>query len=372
MWHYRQRDLIVKYEKRREVAVSQAYKIMSASTIVSRNRNALIDSLLKSGEPSIRRKVLVQVLGEDPESRKVRRLEEEIRNSTRVRALLSHRDRQGRIEPRNNVYAKWQGAHWTLAALADLGYPAGDESLAPIRDQLLDFWLSDSFYEEFATTTKSDAYKKLGVPVMRGRYRRCASQQGNALHVLHRLGIADDRAQRLVERLLHWQWPDGGWNCDKNPGADSSSFMETLIPMTGLAIHAQAHRDTNAKQAALRASEVFLRRHLFKGRSNGKVIHPEFVRLHYPLYWHYDVLGGLKGMAELALLKDPRCSSALDLLEDKELASGGWPAEKRYYKISRRIGPGAEYIDWGGCGKTRKNEWVTADALRVLREAGRL
>ena len=79
---------------------------MPPSKIVSRNRNALIDDLLKSNEPSIRRKVLVQVLGEDPESRKVRRLEEEIRNSARVRAVLSHRDRQGRIEPHNNVYAK--------------------------------------------------------------------------------------------------------------------------------------------------------------------------------------------------------------------------------------------------------------------------
>jgi hypothetical protein len=338
---------------------------------VSRDRTALVDDLLKSGEPSIRRKVLVQVLGEDPGSRKVRRLEEEIRNSARVRTLLGHRDRSGRIEPHKNVYAKWQGAHWTLAALADLGYPPGDQSLAPIRDQVLDYWLSDSFYEEFAAEKKSDAYKKAGVPVIRGRYRRCASQQGNSLCVLHKLGIADDRAEQLVERLLHWQWPDGGWNCDKQPGADTSSFMETLIPMTGLAIHARAHDDASARRAALRASEVFLSRHLFKARSNGKVIHPEFVRLHYPLYWHYDILGGLKGLAELALLKDPRCSVALDLLEEKELAGGGWPAERRYYKVSTRIGPGAESVDWGGCGKTRMNEWVTADALRVLREAGR-
>ena len=345
---------------------------MSPSTIVGRNRHALVDDLLKSGEPSIRHKVLVQVLGEDPQSKKVKRLEEEIRNSARVRALLSHRDRKGRIEPCKNIYAKWQGAHWTLAALADIGYPPGDESLAPIRDQVLDYWLSDFFYEEFAAETKSDAYKKSGVPVMRGRYRRCASQQGYALHVLHHLGIADDRAQRLVERLLHWQWPDGGWNCDKDPGADTSSFMETLIPMAGLAIHALALGDKNAKQAALRASEVFLSRHMFKGRSDGKVIHPDFVRLHYPLYWHYDILGGLKGFAELGLLKDLRCSSALDLLEEKELPGGGWPAERRYYKVSSRIGPGAEYVDWGGCGKTRMNEWVTADALRVLREAGRL
>jgi hypothetical protein len=285
--------------------------------------------------------------------------------------LLANRDRRGRVEPPKNVYAKWQGAHWTLATLADLGYPPGDKSLSPIRDQVLDHWLSDSFYEEFEAATKVEAYQKPGVPVMRGRYRRCASQQGNALYCMTKLGISDDRSERLVERLLHWQWPDGGWNCDKGPTADTSSFMETLIPMTGLAIHAQACDDDDARQAALRASEVLLTRSLFKRRSDARVIHPEFLRLHYPLYWHYDVLGGLRGMAELGVLNDPRCSAALDLLEAKELAGGGWPAESRYYKVSTKIENSAEYVDWGGCGKTRMNEWVTADALHVLRRAGR-
>lgn len=26
---------------------------------------------------------------------------------------------------------------------------------------------------------------------------------------------------------------------------------------------------------------------------------PEFVRLHYPLCWHYDFLGGLKAMVQI-------------------------------------------------------------------------
>jgi hypothetical protein len=35
------------------------------------------------------------------------------------------------------VYAKWQGAHWVLSALVDLGYPAGDVALAPMRDRVV-------------------------------------------------------------------------------------------------------------------------------------------------------------------------------------------------------------------------------------------
>jgi hypothetical protein len=328
--------------------------------------------LLDHPEPSIRWKTIVHVLGEDPKSRRAKAVQETIRSSPRVQTLLAHRQRDGRLKNGRSVYDKWQGAHWILATLADIGYPRGDESLEPIRDQILDHWLQDSFYQEFEADTKADAYKKEGVPMMQGRHRRCASQQGNALYFLTRLGITDSRADRLVERLLHWQWPDGGWNCDKDPNADTSSFMESLLPMCGLAAFAQEKRHAKVRAAALKASEVFLSRKLFKRRSDSRVIHPEFVQLHYPLYWHYDILAGLKAMAEVDRLRDRRCEDALDLLESKELPDGGWPAEKRYYKVAESIELGADFVDWGGTSKHRMNAWVTVDALRVLREAGRI
>lgn len=103
------------------------------------------------------------------------------------------------------------------------------------------------------------------------------------------------------------------------------------------------------------------------------MIHPEFVALHYPLYWHYDVLAGLKVMAEIGRLDDPRCADALDLLAAKRLPDGGWPAERRYYKAPRKaVELGADQVDWRGTSKRRMNDWVTADALAVLAAAGRL
>jgi hypothetical protein len=224
-------------------------------------------------------------------------LRDKVRRSSRVLSLLARREASGRLMATSGIYDKWQGAHWILAALADIGYPPGDESLEPIRDQVLEYWLADRYYREFLARKKSDAYRKAGVPVMNGRHRTCAAQQGNALFYLTRLGIADNRALQLVERLLSWQWPDGGWNCDKNPAARMSSFMESLLPMCGLSVHAEASGDPVARAAARRAAEIFLERRLFKRRTNGRVIHAEFMRLHYPLYWHYDILGGLKGMA---------------------------------------------------------------------------
>lgn len=326
----------------------------------------VVERLLASKEPSIRWKTRVAVLGESPTSRPVRALQREIRESPRVRRLLAGRDAEGRLAPVKNVYAKWQGAHWVLAALADMGHPAGDRELVPLRDQVLKRWLAPHFYQEFAAEKKSQVYGKRGVPVLQGRHRRCASQQGNALWSILTLGLADERAQDLVERLLHWQWPDGGWNCDKNPDASHSSFMESILPLRGLSLAARETGDAKAGAAAKRASEIFLKRHLFKRQHDGALMRREFAKLHYPLYWHYDALHGLKVLAEAGRIDDPRCKEALDLLEAKRLPDGGWPAEERYYQAK------AERVDWGGTSKVRMNEWVSVDALAVLRAAGRL
>jgi hypothetical protein len=336
-----------------------------------RAADAARDDLLASDEPSIHWKLRANVGGEDPESPSMRALQTEVRESPRVRRLLDRHvgAEAGHAPP---VYAKWQGAHWVLHALADLGYPSDDPALEPLRDRVVEAWLDPMFYVDFEANAKADAYKVRGVPVMNGRHRRCASQQGNALLAVIRLGLVDDRAPRLVERLLHWQWPDGGWNCDKDPTADTSSFMETLPPMRALAAWAALSGDVEAGRAAQRATEVFLERRLFKRRSDGRTIHPEFTKLHYPLYWHYDILAGLRAMAELGRIDDPRCADALDLLESKRLADGGWPAEARYYKHSTTVSLGNDDVDWGGTSSRHSNPWVTVDALAALWASGRL
>jgi hypothetical protein len=332
----------------------------------------VLDRLLASPEPSIRWKLRAHVLGENPASGAMRAAQGEIRSSPRVQALLSKRDERGRLAPGRSVYDKWRGAHWILASLADLAYPPGDRTLLPARDQLMEHWLAPRFYEEVEVESKAASYRARGVPVMQGRARRCASQQSNALFSVFALGLADPRVEALVERLLHWQWPDGGWNCDRDPDATHSSFMESLIPLRALSLVARETKDRAAARAARRAAEIFLERRLFKRRSEGSVIRREFVSLHYPLYWHYDILGGLKVMAEAGFLDDPRCADALDLLESKRLPDGGWPAEATHYSLAAKTKSGREIVDWGGASKRRMNEWVTADALFVLTAAGRL
>ena len=182
---------------------------------------AVIDRLLNSDELCVRFKVRVNVLGEDPRSEPVRQLQDEIKRSPRVKALLSERTPDGRLP--YDPYAQWYGAHWVLVTLADIGYPSGDTSLLPLREQVLEHWLSPKHIED--------------LPVINGRIRVHASQEANALFSLLALGLADERADQLAQNLMRWQWPDGGWNCDRKPEATHSSFWESLIPLRALSLY---------------------------------------------------------------------------------------------------------------------------------------
>jgi len=315
----------------------------------------LIRVLLGSSQPAIRYKTLANVLGSGPDTPELIETRSAIAGCSQVQTLLSERDEQGQIPL--HPYAKWRGAHWVLACLADLGYPPGDPSLQPLMEQVFDWLLGRQHTES--------------IKEIKGRVRRCASMEGNALYASLCLGLADERSAELASRLVRWQWPDGGWNCDKRPAAQNSSYNESLIPMRALVRYARVTGDASAYSAAERAADIFLKRHLFKRQSDGQPIHEDFITLHYPCYWHYDFLFGLKVLAEGGWITDPRCADALVLLESKRLEDGGFPAEKKYYYGSRTAATGRSLVGWGSTGNKRMNEYVTVDALYVLKSAGR-
>ncbi len=315
----------------------------------------IVKLLLQSPDPAIRYKTWVGVLGNDPASPEAHSKRLAINSSPAAQALLSERNADGEIP--YHPYAKWYGAHWVLACLADLGYPPGDESLKPLIAQSFQWLLGP-------------AHQK-NIRLIAGRVRRCASQEGNCLWYALTLGLADDRAAELAARLMKWQWPDGGWNCDKRSEAHNSSFMETLIPLRGLARYAQVSGDPAAARAAQRAADIFLKRDLFRRQSDGGLISQDFVTLHYPAYWHYDILVALKVMMEAGYIEDERCHPALELLAAKRLPDGGFPAEKAYHRMARREVSGFSLYDWGGASIRRMNPYATVDALSVLRAVGR-
>jgi hypothetical protein len=199
-------------------------------------------------------------------------------------------------------------------------------------------------------------------PVRRiaGRYRMHASQEGNALLVCCRLGLGGDpRVSELASRLAEWQWSDGGWNCDPRPEVTHSSFHESLAPLRGLVAQG------TFSDAATRAADFFLRHRLYRSESGDMVIDREWLRLHWPAYWHYDFLQGLRAIAEAGMVTDLRAKDALDQLEERRSADGRWRASgRRYWR--RAGGSNLDVVDWGDAADV-----LTAQVVQVLSLAGR-
>jgi hypothetical protein len=186
--------------------------------------------------------------------------------------------------------------------------------------------------------------------------------EGNALAVGCRLGLArDPRIESVVEVLLRSQWPDGGWNCDVNPAAHRSSFHETLAPIWGLVEYNRSTGDQKALEAAQRAVALLLEHRLYRSTGTGQPIHPEWLHIHWPHYWHYDFFQGLRAVARLGRLDDPRAADALELLRARRRPDGTWRVSgARYWRR-----PGApsrgDAVDWGDA-----HQIVTPIARRML------
>jgi len=246
-------------------------------------------------------------------------------------------------------YAKWRGAFWRLLSLVELGVrPGHPGAVAAAQDSL----------EWIASPRRLEAIHRRRID---GRVRRCATQDGLALHAALRLGLrGDQRLDTIAESLVETQWPDGGWNCDVRPEAAHSSFNETWGPTLGLAGY-------GAAEAVACGAEFLLRHRVVFSHRTGELAHHTFLNLRFPAYWHYDLLVGLRTLAASGDLREARAADALDILESKRRPDGTWRTDGRWWKRPGSKGSNVEAVDWGGAA----NEILTEQVEGVLQTAGR-
>ena len=325
--------------------------------------NPTVNWLLHSHDPSIRYFALTEVLDEPKDSLGVEAARQDIVKGPRVKALLSGQRSDGGFGV--HPYQKWTGAHWRLVSLVELRIPAGNKAAVRATDGVLR-WLTGGPQEYRRDRRKN------------GLWRVHASMEGNALGVCSRLGLAEDpRVKQLAQSLVEWQWPDGGWNCDDREEVKHSSFYETLATLWGLVEYHRATGDKDCSKAARKAAEFFLRHRLFRSCTTGEISNPEWLKLHHPLYWHYDILQALRILHLAGMIGDPRAREALDIVEKKRLSDGRWRPGGYYWSPKgrvrvtgkKRIVSNVEVVDWGRKGP---NEMITLNALRVLKASGRL
>ncbi len=167
----------------------------------------------------------------------------------------------------------------------------------------------------------------------------------------------------LVERLLGEQLADGGWNCEAERGATSSSFNTTVCVLEALlAFERAVGGSVEAATARRRGEEYLLERRLCRRRSTGELIErcrksgTSFTRFVFPTWWHYDVLRGLDLLREAGRSPEERMSEAFEAVAQAG-AGGRWPRQEPY--------PGRMPVELEAPGSPA-SRWISARALRVL------
>lgn len=259
--------------------------------------------------------------------------------------FLSYRDANGTWG--GGIYSpKWISTTYTLLQLRELGLDNENADAQRGTRLVLDAELG--------------AGQSQGLSEHLERMDLCVAGMDVALAVYFR--VADARVDALIQHLLEYEMPDGGWNCrcKKARGVTHSSFHTTFNVLDGLRGYLEAgHRKYRAPilEAEARALELLYQHRLFRSDKTGKIIHPQFIVFAHPYRWHYDVLRGLDYMQRAHAPRDPRVSEAIELVRAKQRSDGFWSAPdpyagKRFFRMEEGSAP---------------SRWNTLRALRVLR-----
>jgi hypothetical protein len=258
----------------------------------------------------------------------------------------------------------WAGAAWNrgwdstmhvLSLLRELGLdPASDEAcraVGLVRDRVR--WRG----WDFDGTWRGWEFE--GTPFFAGEVEPCINGQVAASGAYFGQDV-----QRIMDRLLGEQLPDGGWNCEAENGSTRSSFNTTICVLEALLEYELAGGSSAAvTEARLRGQEYLLERRLFHRRSTGEVIERDrkggaaWTRFAFPTWWHYDVLRGLEYLRRASATPDERVAEAIELVASKRDGDGRWPLETQY--------PGTMPVEVDE-GEGRPSRWNTLRALRVL------
>ena len=168
--------------------------------------------------------------------------------------------------------------------------------------------------------------------------------------------------ERIIDRLLGEQLPDGGWNCESVNGSTRSSFNTTICVLEALLEYDLAGGSSaEVTEARLRGQEYLLERRMLRRLSTGEVINDrkgdhDWTSFAFPTWWHYDVLRGLEHLRRAGVKPDERVAQAIELVASKRDGEGRWALEKQH------AGTMAVEVDVGEGGPSR---WNTLRATSV-------
>lgn len=301
--------------------------------------NKIIDWLL-SGDPSIQYQTWRDLLSENKLS-----LRKKIENTGWGALFLSQREKDGHWG-RKFYQPKWTCTHYTLLDLKNLNISPGNKL---IKETLLSVFQNekgpDGGINPIGTIKNSDV---------------CIN--GMALNYASYFRVKEEYLKSVVDFLLSQRMKDGGFNCQSNrKGAVHSSLHSTLSVIEGIHEYGKngyTYRLNELRNAEASSREFILIHQLFRSDKTGKIINPDFLKLHYPCRWYYDLLKALDYFQQAEVPYDPRMEEALEIILQKRTPEGQWKVAAKH--------PGAVHFEMEKAGEPSR--WNTLRALRVLKK----
>lgn len=301
-------------------------------------------------DPSVRYRVLREILDIPPRDAAVLRAQRQIGRKGWAASLLRYQHADGHwVTPSSSVEdlyrPKYISTNWRLLALSDLGVNGKNPKVAKAARLLL------------------RRYSSAGWLGSRGS-EVCVT--GNAVRMLVRLGFQDDRrVATAIDWLVRHQKDDGGWHCFRS----RTGTLDSWEALAAFAVLPPEMRTEPIVRAIERGAEFYLKR----GLIHEGAPYPPWLRFHYPVHYFYDVLVGLDVLTALGYGDDPRIQPALDILERRRNADGSWTLDALHPDSEDpQYQPRGPLYPLGLEVPGRPSRWITTTALSVFKRAGRL
>jgi hypothetical protein len=326
-------------------------------------KDPTLDWLLEPSNPSVRLQALIDLLHRTRSDEDVQAAQDKIASYRPVKKILSTQTSKGYWPPKEDCYRpKWTAAVWPLALLGELG-ASPDPLVRSECERFLDLHQVES--GAFSCPSK----------LVRGKRWDEACLTGNMIRTLVKLGYSNDpRIQKAIDWMPTHQLEDGGWNCDyPEKKVKHSSFMSTIEPLWAYSEIPRQKWTRRMKRSVENGAEFLLMHHVYKSDNHHwRETYPFFTKLHFPMYYFYDILHALRVLTKLGYGDDERIRSAVQLLQSKRRPDGTWNLEGDWYREGDYFYPS---------GKGRKapvaieeigkpSKWITLNCYRALTATG--
>ncbi len=360
-----------------------------ASTTDVKIHDQGVSWLLSQENPAVRYWTLRDLVGLSQNDSEVVVVRNKITSWAPIAGLLKDQHTGGYWgEPEDVYWLKWRATVWPLILLGEMGVPG---ELPAVKQSCEHFLrVMDGQDRSWPPPDYSEKDMQGQWPTWRSVWEPCVT--GNMARTLTVFGLGEDRRVReMFEWLVSSQLPDGGWNCEPGTWGKEvfhSSFMSTIEPLWAFSALPPQKWAKGGKEAVERACEFMLVHRLYKSDKTGRVIHDWWTSLHFPLFYFYDILHGLRVLTALGQGGDERVSDAVELLLSKRLSDGAWPLEASFLDTPKknlvkdsltpdwRVAKGEKVTDvpaiYSSLGVVgQPNSWVTLNALRVWKGRAR-